>query len=320
MNQPSSTTSKKTNEIQYIGIDVCKARLDIHGIEGLDHVANSPEGHKKILQKLKPKLHQIALEATGGYEDRFIFQLHSKAIKVSRIEASRVRDYAKSIGRLAKNDIIDARSITEYAQHVKPAALVPPSAEQSQLKALCSVRQQLVDHCSNLTKQLQQTYHAVAVKHLEKTIKDLANQIGKIEKEIKDLLEKDEFKTKAQRLMQIKGVGLVGASGALGYMPEMGTISETQAAALVGVAPMQNQSGTKEKQRRIKGGRAKLRRIIYMNAICCIRHNSQFKALYKRLRQAGKPVKVAVVAVMRKLVILMNRLLSDPDFKLAEEK
>ncbi len=97
MNQPSSTTSKNTNEIQYIGIDVCKARLDIHGIEGLDHVANSPEGHKKILQKLKPKLHQIALEATGGYEDRFIFQLHSKAIKVSRIEASRVRDYAKSM-------------------------------------------------------------------------------------------------------------------------------------------------------------------------------------------------------------------------------
>lgn len=310
----------KSNVITYIGIDVSKVRLDIHGLEGLTKVPNTPEGHKILIKKLKPENHHVALEATGGYEDRFIFQLHNKGIKVSRIEPTRVRDYAKSLGRKAKNDKIDALSIAEYAQHVNPTALPVPSTDQSQLKALCSARQQLVDHCASITKQLQQTYHPSGAKYLEKAIKDLANQIEKIEKEIKILLEKDEFKAKAQRLMQIKGVGLVGASGALGYMPEMGTISETQAAALVGVAPLQDQSGTKEKARRIQGGRAKLRRIIYMNAICCITHNSQLKSHYKRLREVGKPVKKAIVAVMRKLVILMNRLLSDPSFELAPEK
>jgi transposase len=130
----------KSNVTNYISIDGSKLRLDIHGLEGLTKVPNTPEGHKIIIKKLKPEQHHVALEATGGYEDRFIFQLHNKGIKVSRIEPPRVRDYAKSLSRKAKYDKIDAQSIAEYAQHVNPTTLPVPSTHQCQLKAPCSAR------------------------------------------------------------------------------------------------------------------------------------------------------------------------------------
>lgn len=315
MHQTATESSPK-----HIGIDVSKSRLDIHGLAGLASVPNTPEGHAKLIRAIKPGAHRIALEATGGYEERLIFQLHGRGIPVCRIEPSRVRNYAKSLGRKAKNDKIDARSIAQFADHAMPCPLQAPSAAQSELKALCTARLQLVAHRATLTKQIGQTYHPAGASHLGEIAGGLAKQIASIEKRVRQLLGQDEFRWKAERIMAVKGVSLVGASGLLGYMPEAGKLTGAEASALVGVAPFDDQSGEKDGPRSIQGGRSKLRKIIYMNAVCCIRHNKILREHYLRLRAGGKKPKVAIVAVMRKLVVLMNRLLADPGFNLAPEQ
>lgn len=311
------TTNESTPK--HIGIDVSKSRLDIYGLDGLASVPNTPEGHARLIGRINAGIHRVALEATGGYEDRLIVRLHSLGIPVCRIEPSRVRHYARSLGEKAKNDKIDARNIARFADHAQPLPLRAPSAAQSELKALCTARLQLIAHRGRLTKQLGQASHPAGVSCLKEVAGLLEKRVARIEKRIARLMARKEFRWKAGRLMAVKGVSLVGASGLLGFMPEAGNLLPAQASALVGVAPFDDQSGAKDKPRRIQGGRDKLRTILYMNAVCCIRHNRILRAHYLRLRARGKLGKVAIVAVMRKLVVLMNRLLADPGFNLAPE-
>jgi transposase len=237
----------------------------------------------------------------------------------------RVRAYARSQGLLAKTDRIDASLIGEFADGSKRLREhAAPAPAEEQLRILHQAREALVDA---LKREAVLAEHAPCAgtpagkqvrKLAEKRRRLLERQIGQLDQAIAALMAADaNLGRRAARLRQIKGVGPVCVAAALCLMPELGTLEKGQAAALAGVAPPPDQSGAADKPRHIEGGRHRMRRILYMAALSAALHNPVLKPYYQRLRQRGKPVKVALTAVMRKLIELFNHLLKYPNFSLA---
>ena len=300
---------------KFVGIDVSKFTLDVciePAVQTL-HVAYDEVGIKQIVVRLKeinPTL--IVMEATGGLEVRIATELASKGLPVAVINPRQARDFAKATGQLAKTDLVDAAVLAAFAQAIRPQARPLKDADTRALDDMVSRRRQLIDMRVQETLRLGTAASKPLEKSLKKHIAWLDKQIAEIDSDLTNRLrESDAWRAKDDLLRGIPGVGPVTTLTMLAKCPELGKLNRREIAALAGVAPLANDSGKHRGKRFIWGGRADVRAVLYMAAISAIRYNDTIKAFADRLKQAGKPPKVVIVACMRKLLIIMNSMLKN---------
>lgn len=303
-----------TSTEQWIGIDVAKAWLDIASTteERPWRVANDGDGIATVVADLTaraPRL--IVLEATGGPETAVTAALVAAGLAVAVVNPRQVRDFARAMGRLAKTDALDAQTLALFAQRVQPTPRPLPEALSQELASLLARRRQLVE--MRVAEQHRRpTLAARLVPDLEAHLTWLSAQIAALDNDLDQTLrESPVWREKEKLLRSIPGIGPVVARTLLGELPELGTCDRWEVAALAGVAPLNQDSGQRQGKRRIWGGRAPVRAALYMAVISATRFNPAIRALYRRLREAGKPPKVALVACMRKLLTIANAILRD---------
>jgi transposase len=303
----------------YAGLDISKLNLQLH-LHGRFHdLPNTAAGHRRLLGLLAKEagLHLVC-EATGGYEREVVATLHQAAIFLSVLNPARVRHFARAQGQRAKTDHIDAAVLTAYGTALRPKASEPRTETEKQLTELVRRRLQVLDM---LVAQRQQAERLIlpALRRQAKTlIRHLERDLASIQELLQALRQQTPaLDQRAQKLEAITGVGALTALGVLAELPELGTLNRGQVAAIAGLAPHPRESGQWHGRRTIGGGRSEVRRALYMAALVAAHSNSRLKQFYQRLRAVGKPAKVALTAVMRKLIILMNQLLKNPSFVLA---
>lgn len=305
----------------YAGVDIGKASLDLSlaGHPPARH-ANDAAGIAALIKVLKQQTKpvQVICEPSGGYERDLLEALWAAGLAVSLVHAARVRAFARAQGLLAKTDPIDAVVLREFGELLHPKTLAAPSPERDRLAALVQRREQLVNILSTEEQRQAQARDAVVKKMGRSLLRELQKQIEQMDALIETQIASDPtLNAQSERLQQVKSIGPVTASTLLAEMPELGTLSRNESGALAGVAPYNRDSGAHCGRRTIRGGRVRVRRVLYMAAVVASRFNPILKAFYERLIKAGKPKKLALTAVMRKLVVLLNHLLKNPQFKLA---
>ena len=300
---------------RFVGIDVSKSTLDV-SIEPIGqtlHVAYDEAGISQIVASLKvaaPTL--IVMEATGGLEVRIATELASKGLPVAVINPRQARDFAKATGRLAKTDRVDATMLAAFAKAIRPQARPLKDEDTIALNDMVNRRRQLIDMRVQETLRLGTAASKALQKNLNKHIAWLDKQITGIDHDLtKRLRSSDVWRAKDDLLRGIPGVGAVTALTMLAKCPELGTLNRREIAALTGVAPLANDSGKHRGKRFIWGGRAAVRAVLYMAAVSAIQHNEPIKVFAERLKKAGKPPKVVIVACMRKLLTIMNSMLKN---------
>lgn len=299
----------------YVGIDVSKHQLDLarHDQATTLSVTNDATGVQRIVEMLKPiRVAIIAVEATGGLERLLLTALLEAQLPVALVNPRHVRDLAKGLGRQAKTDAIDARALAEFARLADPRLAVKPSKKQAELEALVTCRRQLLDLRTEQTNRRQQTTHVTALRSIDAVLKTINQQVDKLDAQIARLIESDDdLNQRGQLLRSVPGVGPVLAATTLAELRELGTTNPKQLAALVGVAPFNHDSGRLKGKRSIRGGRAAVRSTLYMATLSAIRCNPVLRRFAERLRAAGKPAKVVIVAAMHKLLTLLNVMLRE---------
>jgi transposase len=300
----------------FVGIDISKARLDV-AILPADQswsVPNTEDGIKEIVAKLAqlgPPT-TVLMEATGGLERRVLAVLAAAALPVIAINPRNVRDFAKALGRIAKTDRIDARILALFAQRVRPDCRPLPDEQTRALQELMSRRRQTLD-------MLTAEQNRLLVADAPKVRREIVEHINWLKKRIhivdydldQSVKGSKAWQAKTNLLKSAKGIGRVTALTLLSQLPELGTLSHKKIAALVGLAPFNCDSGTLRGKRRIWGGRAEVRAVLYMATLTATRFNKPIKAFYERLLAAGKLPKVALVAAMRKLLSILNAMARD---------
>ncbi len=300
---------------EFVGIDVSKDTLDLHiAPSGKSlHVTHGDAGISQVVESLRaarPAL--IVLEATGGLEVRLASELAGAGLSVAVINPRQARDFAKATGQLAKTDLVDAAVLANFARAIRPQVRPLKDADTRALDDLVSRRRQLIAMRVQETLRLGTAASTPLKKSLQKHITWLDKQITRIDDDLsKRLRESDLWCAKDDLLQGIPGVGAVTSVTMLAKCPELGTLNRRQIAALSGVAPLANDSGKHRGKRFIWGGRADVRAVLYMAAISAMRCNPVIKAFADRLKQAGKPAKVVIVACMRKLLTIMNSMLKN---------
>jgi transposase len=303
--------------IIYAGLDIAKLNLQLHLAGRFHDLPNSDAGHRRLLKILTahPKVH-IICEATGGYERAVVAALQNAAVPISVINPGRVRHFARAQGQRAKTDRIDAAVLTAYGQAFCPAATPARSPVEQQLSELIRRRVQLVELLVAQRQQIEQLTLPALRRQAKSLLRRLESDLQQIAKQLAQLRQQAvELDERAKKLEAITGVGTITALNVLAELPELGTLNRRQAAALAGLAPHPRESGQWQGRRRIGGGRAPVRRALYMAALVAAHTNRELKVFYQRLRAAGKPAKVAITAVMRKLIVLMNHLLKQPSLE-----
>lgn len=307
-----SSVSERPN----CGIDVSKEHLDVLVGADVVRVANDSKGCAQTVAKLKgANVDLVVVEATGGYERSLVCALQEAHIAVARVNPRQARDFARSMGVLAKTDQVDARVLRDFAdvisRHKDRAKYVTQMLEPERLalRELVVRRRQLVEMRVAESNRLDQA-GKLTKRGILSVIKLLDKQIREIDKEIDDNLE-DHFKPQKELLDSVKGVGPATIMTLTAVLPELGRLSRRSISKLVGVAPLANDSGKRSGKRIIWGGRAEVRAVLYMAALVAKQHNPVIKAFYERLLAAGKPKKVALVACMRKLLTILNAMLRD---------
>ena len=299
---------KKTVEI-FVGIDVSKAGLDVAVYEQPEgwRVSNQDAGISSLvkqLKKLKPQL--IVLEATGGFEMLVVAELSQAGLPVAVVNAKRVRDFAKATGQIAKTDKLDAKVLAHFAAAIRPQVRSLRTEEEEQLTALLTRRRQVLDMLTVERNRLV-TVRAKMRKDIEAHLHWLSNHLKELDQEIEEFVKgSPSWKEKDALLQSVPGVGPVTSATMLGMLPELGLLNRQEIAALVGVAPLNKESGTKKGKRRIYGGRGDVRSVLYMAALSAKKHNPFIRTFYTRLIQHGKEKKVALTACMRKLLVILN--------------
>lgn len=300
---------------KFVGIDVSKSTLDVciePAVQTL-HVSYDEAGIRQVTSRLKevnPTL--IVIEATGGLEVRIATELAGKGLPVAVINPRQARDFAKATGRLAKTDQVDAAVLAEFAKAIRPQARPLKDADTRALDDMVSRRRQLIDIRVQETLRLGTAASKPMQKSLNKHIVWLDKQIAELDGDLAERLhESDVWRAKDDLLRGIPGVGSVTALTMLAKCPELGTLNRREIAALTGVAPLANDSGKHRGKRFVWGGRADVRAVLYMAAVTAIRCNDPIKAFAERLKKAGKPPKVVIVACMRKLLTIMNSMLKN---------
>jgi transposase len=293
----------------FVGIDVSKAWLDIavHAQETCWRAGNNDQGIADLvveLKKLSPAL--VLLEATGGFEMLLVAELAHAGLPVVVSNPRRVRAFARSTGRLAKTDKLDAKLLAHFAAAVRPPVRTLPSDEEEQLTGLLTRRRQIVDMLT-VEKNRLHTVRPAMRSDIEEHITWLQEKLSKLDEEIDQFVQATPlWKEKDAILRSVPGVGRVTSSTLLGMLPELGKLNRQQIAALVGVAPVNKDSGRKQGKRRVYGGRADVRSVLYMAALAAKKYNPVIKKFYERLIKQGKEKKVALTACMRKLLVILN--------------
>lgn len=296
-----------------IGVDVSKTKLDIaNGSQAAPKIFdNELASIKKLIarecdERLKTL---VVVEATGGYETLLVETLQADSISVAVVNPRRVRDFAKGIGIDAKTDPIDAKVIARYGEVVQPKPAQPKTKAQKELAALVTRRRQLLKMINMENNRLPSACKVIA-KSLKDSLKALKKQVKALDAEISKAVENDKKSTRKVEIMQsVKGVGPVAISTFVAELPELGTLNRGQIAKLVGVAPINHDSGQHQGKRKTFAGRSSVRRVLYMAALVATRHNQRIRAFYQRLLAGGKAKKLALVAAMRKLLTIINTLI-----------
>ena len=297
------------NAVIYAGVDVAKATLQLHLQGQQSEFRNTPKGLLQLVAQLQtvPSV-QVVCEATGGYERAMVKVLHQGQILVSVTNPARVRAAAQAQGQRAKTDRIDARGLTDYGQRYQPKTTPPVSATQEQLVNLTQWLKQLIHGRALAKTQAEHHQNPFVRRQHAKLMTHLDSQIEAVEKQIEALIEKDAtLQQRVDCLDEIQGVGPRTAWMVLAHMPELGRLNRHEVAALAGLAPWTRESGTMKGRRCIGGGRPEVRLALYMAALSAARCNPVLRTLYKRLRAKGKLPKVALTAVMRRLLTYMNQ-------------
>jgi len=306
------------NEYVYIGIDVAKATLELSPFgKGKTSIENTRASIASLLRRVQKANTPVMLccEATGGYEKLLIRMALEQDIPMALLNAKAVRDFAKSKGILAKTDRIDALVIKGFAEQNTPIRLESPPQWRDELKALVTRRETLISMREAERNRLDPKPEKVIVKSIGRMEKQLDKEVKCMEEAVSELITSHPaLKAIMQRLQQVKSIGPNTAQTLIAVLPELGKVTDKQIVALAGLAPYNDDSGAHRGIRRIQGGRVQARRVLYMAALVASVHNPILRAFYWRLKERGKPSKVALTAVMRKLVILANRIASDPDF------
>lgn len=303
----------------YVGLDIAKARLEYTLDERrTSSVANNADGHRKLIRWLKQQRHpRVICEASGGYERAVVAALLEGGIEVCVVQAGRARYFAQSEGLLAKTDPLDAQMLRRYGLAVKLHLAVPADPAAALLRDLMDQRRDLIDRLVEVENQLALASQTRAhwVKREQRFLKQ---ELKSLEAEIARHIDDDPtLRGKHARLQEMVGVGPVLACTLLAYLPELGNSSDAAVSSLVGVAPYAKDSGTFSGPRHVRGGRKAVRHVLYMAALAAIRSNRILAEFYQRLRAAGKPPKVGIVAVMRKMLVALNRLMANPNFVLS---
>ena len=311
--------------VVYAGVDVAKATLQLHLQGQQSEFSHTPKGrHQLCAQRQKvPSVHVVG-EATGGYERALVKALHQEQLLVSVTNPARVRAAAQAQGQRAKSDRIDARGLTDYGQRYQPEPTPPTSATQDQRVALTHWLKQLIHGRALAKTQAEHHQDPFVRRQHAKLMTHLQSQIEAVEKQIKALVQQEAaLQQRVHCLDEIQGVGLRTAWMVLAHMPELGRLNRQEVAALAGLAPWTRESGTMKGMRSIGGGRPEVRLALYMAALSAARCNPVLHTLYKHLRAKGKLPKVALTAVMRRLLTYMNHctkaLLSETETANAEE-
>jgi transposase len=306
--------------INHVGIDVSKLHLDV-SIAGSKNkrLANSPAGLRQLHLKLARLPHpRVTCEATGGYEKRLVDSMLDAGIEVCVAAPGRVRYLAHAEGLLAKTDSIDAELIRRFAEKIPLPLQIKPDPATAGLRQMSDYRRMLSDDIIKAENRLELA-EGYLREQLQSQLAHLEGLKKKVEADIATHIRNhSEQARKAARLQELKGVGPVLAATLLAHVPELGNVSDKTLACLVGVAPHPKQSGNFKGKASIRGGRANVRHVLYMAAVSAALHNPILAAFYQRLRnQSGKTAKVALVAVMRKMLCVLNKLIAQPNFSLA---
>ena len=296
----------------WVGIDVSKARLDVAlGAAGeLFSVANETRaiaGLVARLVELAPAL--LVLEASGGLETALVAELGAAQLPVVVVNPRQVRDFARATGQLAKTDALDARMLALFAERIRPELRRLPSEQERELKALVARRRELVEMITAERNRLGSAPKLLR-KEITAHIRWLEGRLKERDRDLDRMLRSSPLWREREDLLRaVPGVGPVLCATLLADLPELGALSRREIAKLVGVAPLNRDSGTLRGRRTVWGGRAQVRAALYMATLVAVRFNPVLKAFYLRLRGAGKPAKVALTAAMRKLLTILNAML-----------
>ncbi|MHA6195447.1 IS110 family transposase [Pseudomonas wadenswilerensis] len=297
-----------------VGLDVSKATVDVGFFPAnipQFQVSNDPAGFARLIACLNEfEVERVLLEATGGYERALLSALRLGGLNAVRVNPRRARDYAKSQGRIAKTDKIDAQMLAKFAKGFEDLPQIEPNQDRDELGELIKLRGNLVKSRDSDKRRIKQTTCATAVSTYADHIDYLNGQIKALDKAIKkasNVLDEE----KARRLRSVKGIGVIMCGTLMALLPELGTVPGRKISALAGLAPYNNDSGKKNGPRSIEGGRHAVRGVTYMSTWSMVRHDPEVKAEYQALRDRGKLPKVAIVACMRKLLVRLNAMLRD---------
>ncbi|WP_034996135.1 IS110 family transposase [Beijerinckia mobilis] len=299
----------------FVGIDVSKDRLDVHlrpsgeafcvsrEAKGLDNLVNRLEGLSVAL---------VVLEATGGFETTVAATLAGIGLPLCVVNPRQIRDFARAMGRLAKTDTLDTEVIALFAERVQPEARPLPEPVRSHLAELVGRRRQIIEMIGMETNRSRQAVDEHLAQGLAGHIAFLQKELDAVDQDIGDAIKNSRAWRETEALLKsVPGIGDVTARTLLAELPELGTISRHKIAALVGIALINRDSGLMRGRRAIAGGRTSVRAVLYMAALTAIRRRSPFRAFYDQLTARGRPKKVALVAVMRKLLTILNAILRD---------
>jgi len=297
----------------FVGIDVSKSRLDVAVRPTAETISgdNTPDGIEQLVEKiyaLSPTL--ITLESTGGYERPLVIALAEAKLPVAVVNPRQARDFARSMGRLAKTDELDAMVLAHFAEVIRPPEYDLPSVQARALSALLVRRRQVVDMITMEAQRLANCSDVHSRADIQATLTFLRGRRDQLDQDLLEAVRLHPTWHHRSRLLQsVPGVGPVVTVTLLAELPELGQLPDKKLAALVGVAPLNRDSGTFRGQRRIGGGRSRVRAVLYMASTVAMRFNPVIRAFYEQLLARGKPKKVALVACMRKLLIILNTMI-----------
>lgn len=300
----------------FVGVDVSKATLDLALLDGISQSFSNDEsgweGILELLQPLNPSC--IILEGTGGYEKGIFRVLTVSNLPVVRVNPRQVREFARSLGILAKTDKLDAQVLARYARVTEPE--IRPVLEDETLRSLVTRRNQLVAMRTQETNRLKQNPLPTIEADIQAHLKELETRIVTFTRRIAEELARFSA---SELLQEIKGVSIITTATLLAELPELGKLNRKQIAALAGLAPFNRDSGSFRGKRKVWGGRATVRSALYMATLSAIRFNDKLSAFYQRLRKAGKVFKVAITACMRKLLTILNATVREFEAKQQKE-
>jgi transposase len=297
----------------FVGIDVAKATLESVVLPNETKIScgNDPAGIAKLIKQLgSTDQFLVVVEATGGYERLVVATLIEAGFLVAVVNPRQARDFARGFGKLAKTDPLDALHLALFAKHVQPRPVEKTPEKQQELDELVTRRRQLVELKKMENNRLELLGSKIAIRSIKQTVKLFEKQIKQLEKDIAALVESDDdWRNRSDLLNKIPGIGPVTIATIIAELPELGFLNRQQIAALVGVAPLNDDSGKYKGKRAIWGGRKSVRCALFMACVSARCHNPTLKIFAKRLEAEGKPYKVVMTACMRKLLIIMNSMI-----------